>query len=528
MTNRRLRSVVTREGWYYLFILGFVVLGSFLRNIPLLVGLSAILATAMLINWRWSRALMRGLRFERLPTEAIWAGQPVKFGFLIENTRARLSAFSLLITQRFAVVQVAGGEPTAPGLWRRWADWLLGNRQQHYSLVAAVHPGGNQAVEQSVLFHRRGEYRIGPVTLSTHFPLGLVRREWRDETERPVLVGPAVGRLSQNWIEQMLGLGWRDSQAGQIARSGDEFFNLRPFSTGDSQRWIHWRASARHNRLLVRQFQHSQSKAFSLVVDCWGGARGDLALTAFSGDGTAMDGRQADEVTERLLSILATVSEAVRVGQLDNVTLTLVADTVESIQFPCSEPAWLAWQRRLALAAPHHEPRRLADALQRLVVGGAASSAEGEVPAAMARSNRSEAPVVVLSPLSIDQYARMVARRPAANRGAEGDSAGAANGAPSGGDFWQVQSKIRTWLTPGDAWLSSWYLEPQAEDLWATADEPRLVGREIVAAGLPAANGGIGPGGRLDAQRASSGSANGSAAGVGSVSAVGSPRQEVV
>jgi len=71
MTNRRLRSVVTREGWYYLFILGFVVLGSFLRNIPLLVGLSAILATGMLINWRWSRALMRGLRLRRLPPDAI-------------------------------------------------------------------------------------------------------------------------------------------------------------------------------------------------------------------------------------------------------------------------------------------------------------------------------------------------------------------------------------------------------------------------------------------------------------------------
>jgi hypothetical protein len=339
----RQRSVVTREGWYYLFILSFVILGSLLRNIQLLVGLSAVLATAMILNWRWTRAMMQRLVVRRPAAETLWAGRFAAFPCEIANPRFRLSALALMVHCQFQKSdEFRSGTPQAA--WgARVLKWLGSRRVQTCTFIDAVHPGEVTTAKQSVKFRERGRYLVGPVTVSTHFPLGLVKREWCDEEQVPVFVGPGTGSLSQSWVEQMLGLGWTEAQRGQTARSGEDFFSLRPYSAGDSIRWIHWRASARHRSLLVKQFQRSQSKAFSLVVD----------LGAYLPAGEA----SAAEVTEKILRILATISEVVWVRGLANVSLTLVADEEHEIQFPANEAKWCRWHRCLSLAPAPSRPR---------------------------------------------------------------------------------------------------------------------------------------------------------------------------
>jgi uncharacterized protein (DUF58 family) len=426
MSRVRQKSVVTREGWYYLFILGFVVLGSLLRNIQLMVGLSTILATAMIINWRWSKASLRGLIVRRLPVDSLWAGQRASFCCEIENPRARLSTFSLMVTQRFRSKKVAGAAPAKEPWYQRLLSSLFGPSLQHFNLLDAVHPGQRTVAELPVVFSQRGEYESGGLGLSTHFPLGLVRRQWNDGQESELFVGPAIGALSQNWVEQMLGLGWQDSRSGQTARSGEDFFSLRRFTSGDSQRWIHWRASARHNALLVRQFQRSQSKAFWLVVDLW-----------------AVEGSTHESLAdcEKILRVLATISAAVRAGHLDSVRLTLVTETETTVEFPAGDAEWIRWHRELATAQPHLGVAPLGSMWRRITADAATKS-----------SDRS-CPIVFLSPLGIDQYVSRLK-----DEEARGNPQMLA-------DFWQAQPSIRSWLTPGDNWLSSWYLEPnQASD----------------------------------------------------------------
>ncbi|MDP1563451.1 MAG: DUF58 domain-containing protein [Pirellulaceae bacterium] len=448
MTKVRQRSVVTREGWYYLFILGFVVLGSMLRNIQLMVGLSTILATGMIINWRWSKAILRGLLIRRVPSETLWAGQLGKFRCEIENPRPRLSAFSLLVTQSFHIKKL-GGEPLPPEPWyRRWLTAILGSNSQHFCLVDAVHPGQLVVADLTVVFGQRGEYEAGSLGVASHFPLGLVRRQWDDSQTSELIVGPAIGSLSQNWVEQMLGLGWQDSRSGQIARSGEEFFSLRPFTSGDSQRWIHWRASARHNAVLVRQFQRSQSKAFSLVVDLW------------AVDSLASDSKAA---CEKMLRVVATISAAVRAGHLDSVRLTLIAETESTIEFPAADSDWIRWHRELAIAQPHRDIDRLGSVWRRM-------AAE-----AGAKSSGNAAPLIWLSPVGIDQYVKSLQDRSALeedsskptavprNRGQVedvGEKSFTTDSPELLSDFWRAQAVIRSWITPGEGWLSSWYLEP--------------------------------------------------------------------
>ncbi len=425
MTQIRQRSMITREGWYYLGILGFVVLGSLVRNIQILVGLSAILATAMVFNWRWSRLSMQKLAIRRRMPETVWAERLTHFCCDVQNQRSRISSFSVVVQQQFGAKKLGGLSPPV-GRVERLRNFFFGRPPEQFVLLDAIHAGQTVTADQVVLFRRRGEYQVGPLVVSTHFPLGLVQRFRSDPQKLPLFVGPAIGSLSQNWVDQMLGLGWRDSQAGRTSRSGEEFFSLRPYTRGDSQRLIHWRASARHSGLLVRQFQQSQAKSFTLIIDLT-----DPSTTQVGTDDW-----------EKLLRVAATISDSVRQGRWTSVRMILVAEEEASICFPASDEQWQTWHRALAMARANRDPLRLFSKLQQ-EVGTNRNAAQSRPPA------------VVLSTYSIEQYVAFLREQPAT----------AQNGAAPSTDpsylnqFWSLQTVVRSWLTPGDPWLSGWYCE---------------------------------------------------------------------
>ena len=48
-----------------------------------------------------------------------------------------------------------------------------------------------------------------------------------------------------------------------------DYYGLREWRPGDSQRWIHWRTSAKLGELAVRQFEQQRNRDLILVLDLW-------------------------------------------------------------------------------------------------------------------------------------------------------------------------------------------------------------------------------------------------------------------
>jgi hypothetical protein len=48
-----------------------------------------------------------------------------------------------------------------------------------------------------------------------------------------------------------------------------DYYGLREWRLGDSQRWIHWRTSAKLGKLAVRQFEQQRNRDLALVLDLW-------------------------------------------------------------------------------------------------------------------------------------------------------------------------------------------------------------------------------------------------------------------
>lgn len=113
--------------------------------------------------------------------------------------------------------------------------------------------------------HRRGVIAVGPATTVHGDPLGLVRRTvaWTDRTE--LFVHPLTTPLDP------LGAGLLRDLEGQttqdLSMSDLAFHALREYQPGDDRRYIHWRSSAKHGRLLVRQFLDTRRSHLSIVVD---------------------------------------------------------------------------------------------------------------------------------------------------------------------------------------------------------------------------------------------------------------------
>jgi len=53
------------------------------------------------------------------------------------------------------------------------------------------------------------------------------------------------------------------------SRESDDFYGVREWRHGDSRRWIHWRSTARHGALVVRQFEEHRNRDVVLLLDLW-------------------------------------------------------------------------------------------------------------------------------------------------------------------------------------------------------------------------------------------------------------------
>lgn len=106
---------------------------------------------------------------------------------------------------------------------------------------------------------QRGPLPLGLVTISSSYPLGLFYA-WSqvafDHTElaypEPALPGPAPPILTEG-----------NNQAGMQQSGAEDFRGLRTYRHGDSLRHVHWKAVAREQCMLTKEFGGNQARS------CW-------------------------------------------------------------------------------------------------------------------------------------------------------------------------------------------------------------------------------------------------------------------
>lgn len=270
-----MRARLTREGWYYLAVLTFIVGGAALCHVNLLVVLGGMMLAPLLINWRLALAGLRGVSIRRLPLRNVPAGEPLVAEFEITNHRLWLAAWMLTVEDSW----LRKGARPRGNLFRDYYFILRDLFENPFALpvdaratavIPCVAPGETARLHYELIFSRRGAYFVPELRLRTCFPLGLVEAVATFAPHPPVeiLVLPRIGQLSGEWTHRIAAALTGEGEKQLRSRASDgEFFAVRPWQSGDSTRWMHWRTTARAGRPMVRQFERESSPVIALVLD---------------------------------------------------------------------------------------------------------------------------------------------------------------------------------------------------------------------------------------------------------------------
>ena len=121
---------------------------------------------------------------------------------------------------------------------------------------------------------RRGWQAIGRIRVWTEFPFGLFHVwSWLHPDFR-ALVYP---RIEAN--APPLPDGGSESNAAAVRRAGDEFGMLRDYQSTDPRRLIAWKASARHDKLLVKEFERPRGREVVLDWQATEGLDNEMRLS---------------------------------------------------------------------------------------------------------------------------------------------------------------------------------------------------------------------------------------------------------
>ena len=235
-----------------------------LANIPLLICLIlfSLLVAALILGGR----CLRRLRLARRCPGRTFAGEPVTVTLTVANP-ALLPATGLLIVERLRSLTDMPRESTPPRESRRLLPSLTPVPAGDGETFATVVAGRDrERTQYLLLLRRRGVYRFRRTRLSTVFPFGFWRTQAEDALPGRVVVYPRLGEIDPALfaeVEQALAR----LRRVRPSREELEFRGLREYRHGDHPKWIHWRSSARHAQLMVKEFEQPQAKRVVILLD---------------------------------------------------------------------------------------------------------------------------------------------------------------------------------------------------------------------------------------------------------------------
>ncbi|MFL6555975.1 MAG: DUF58 domain-containing protein, partial [Bacillus sp. (in: firmicutes)] len=113
----------------------------------------------------------------------------------------------------------------------------------------------------------RGEHLFGSFTLKVGDPLGLFEKEKRVAIQGKIVVYPAYTELLYRSFENQYDSGLTASRE-RVQRDTSMATGVRDYQPGDRFSWINWKASAKRNVLMTKEFEQRQSHDVFVVMDC--------------------------------------------------------------------------------------------------------------------------------------------------------------------------------------------------------------------------------------------------------------------
>ncbi|WP_417383518.1 DUF58 domain-containing protein [Gimesia sp.] len=245
----RNRVSLPRDGVVYLLMMTVLFVGSVLSRENMLMLVFAMMTGPFVLNGWITYSMLKNIQLKRIIPQRVMVGETFTVEILLENDKRFIAAYLMEVNDTF---KNHNENLEASVIFRR------------------VGPHQKLSAHYYVKLMHRGIYQFGPLHVATRYPLGLVKRGAVFNEQNEIIVHPQIGRLSSNWAEDFFSIAEMAQQ--NRSRRGvfdDEFNHIREYRTGDSQRAIHWRSSARQGELMVQEYHQNRNYDLVIGLDLW-------------------------------------------------------------------------------------------------------------------------------------------------------------------------------------------------------------------------------------------------------------------
>lgn len=135
-------------------------------------------------------------------------------------------------------------------------------------LKSLVIPGFKRHFEMTFTIHRvpRGEHEFMGIRLKVGDLLGLIEKEVVIPFENRVLIYPAYEDMVYRPVEHQYEQGMTSSNV-KVQRDTSMAIGVRDYQPGDRFSWINWKATARKNEIMTKEFEQRRSHDVMILLD---------------------------------------------------------------------------------------------------------------------------------------------------------------------------------------------------------------------------------------------------------------------
>lgn len=239
--SRRREYKITLEGIIFILITFFIGFAAINTNTNLLYLIMSMMMAFLILSGYLSTNTLRRISVKRLAVRHVSAKDEAMIQIEVRNGKKRMGSYSLRVMDYLAT-----GEPVGAGYL--------------FYLPAR----GREYVTYGVRFPRRGQYNLSRIRVTTRFPFGFFERSISVKQPQEILVYPQIINIQPVLDTANIDLG--EYETGRKGH-GTSLYGLREYYPGDSARFIHWKVSARTNKIMVREFEKEEKKKVTIVLD---------------------------------------------------------------------------------------------------------------------------------------------------------------------------------------------------------------------------------------------------------------------
>ena len=259
----------------------FTVGGAMILGLIVIVGFSAwntgnnllflvlsFLASSLIVGFLIGNFCLKKLDVKMRFPETIFAGEPTPIMVSLHNRKRVFPTFSVVAevrgTQREKSILFDEIKRILP---ERWAEKMSRPPIIKHTLDYFINVPRKKTAENRVehIFAHRGRFIVKDFELSTKFPFGFFRHRRRlSAQETEIVIFPRLAEVDEEIMELPLQTGKLVAQKKGL---GQDLLSLRDYQPMDDLRHVDWKATARSNRLIVREFSAEDDKRVCLILD---------------------------------------------------------------------------------------------------------------------------------------------------------------------------------------------------------------------------------------------------------------------